>query len=96
MNALSKSILNLEFSLVVLFLVLSSGDVSENPGPENSETSSQTSNSLSILHLNIRSIRNKLENINKTLIDFNVPCFTETHLDVRCLIMKIFLLKVSI
>ena len=41
-RSLSKSIFNLEFSLVVLFLVLLSGDVSENPGPENSETSSQS------------------------------------------------------
>ena len=78
-----RCIFNLEFSLVVFFLVLLSGYVSENPGPENSETSSQTSNSLSILHLNIRSIRNKLEYINENLIDFNVLCFTETHLDVN-------------
>ena len=73
----------MEFSLVVFFLVLLSGDVSANPGPENSLTSSQTSNRLSILHLNIRSIRNKLEYINENLIDFNVLCFTETHLDVN-------------
>ena len=38
---------------------------------------------MSILHLNIRSIRNKLEYINENLIDFNVFCFTETHLDVN-------------
>ena len=81
-RSLSKSIFNLEFSLVVFLLVLLSGDVSENPGPENSKTSSQTSNSLSSLHLNIWSIRNKLEYINENLIDFNVLCFTETHLDV--------------
>ena len=82
-RSLSKSIFNLEFSLVVFFLVLLSGDVSENPGPENSETSSQTPNSLSILYLNIRSIRNKLEYINENLIDFNILCFSETPLDVN-------------
>ena len=82
-RSLSKRIFNLEFSLVVLILVLLSGDVSENPVPENSETSSQTSNSLSILHLNIRSIRNKLGYINENLIDFNVICFTKTHLDIN-------------
>ena len=83
-RAFSKGIFNLEFSLVVFFLVLLSGDVFETSGPENSETSSQTSNSLSILHLNIRSIRNKFEYmyINENLIDFNVLCFIETHLDV--------------
>ena len=78
-RSLSKSIFNLEFSLVVFFLVLLSGDVSEIPGPENSKTSSQTSNRLSILHLNIRSIRNKLWYINENLTDFNVLCFTATH-----------------
>ena len=76
-------ILNLEFSIVVFLLVILSGDVSENPGPGNSEASSQLSNALSILQLNIRSIRNKLDYINENLIDINVLCFIETHLDIN-------------
>ena len=35
---------------------------------------------LSILHLNIRSIRNKLEFIRDNFLDYDVLCFTETHL----------------
>lgn len=73
-----SSILNIEFSVVALLLVLMSGDVSENPGPN--LNSSENSDSLSVLHLNIRSIRNKLEYIKEMLTDFNILCFTETHL----------------
>jgi exonuclease III len=36
---------------------------------------------LSILHLNIRSIRNKTEYIDAHFSDFDILCFTETHLD---------------
>lgn len=55
---------------VILLLILLSGDVSENPGP-GLDHSNQTDN-LSILHLNIRSIRNKLEYIKDTFSDFNI------------------------
>ena len=46
---------NLEFSVVSVLLVLMSGDVSENPGPDLESISTVTGNtcSLSILHLNI-------------------------------------------
>lgn len=57
------------------FLLLISGDIEQNPGPQ-----SQNHN-LSILHLNVRSIRNKLEYIQDNCYDFDVLCFTETHLD---------------
>ncbi len=46
-----------------------------NPGPTPDGTPC-----LSILHQNIRSIRNKLEYIKDTFLDFDVLCFTETHL----------------
>jgi hypothetical protein len=36
--------------------------------------------SISILHLNIRSIRNKLDFIKENLLDYDILCFTETHL----------------
>ena len=73
------SILNLEFSVVVLLLVIMSGDVLENPGPD--LNTSADSDSLSIIHLNIRSIRNKIHYIKDSLADFDILCFPETHLN---------------
>ena len=60
---------------------MQAGDVELNPGPDTHETS----HSLSLLHCNIRSIRNKLEYIKQYLIDFNILCFTETHLNQNIL-----------
>ncbi len=57
-----------------LMLLIRAGDVESNPGPTNE------SGSLSILHLNIRSIRNKISYIEDTFADFDILCFTETHL----------------
>ncbi len=37
-------------------------------------------NVFSVLHQNIRSIRNKMEYIRDNFLDFNMLCFTETHL----------------
>ena len=71
-------ILNLEFSSVIVLLVLMSGDVAENPGPCENPTGIQ--NCLSIAHLNIRSIRTKLDYIKDFFLDFDILCFTETHL----------------
>ena len=51
-----------------------SGDVEVNPGPT-------FENALDIIHLNIRSIRNKLDYLNTFIHDFDIACFTETHLD---------------
>ena len=72
-------ILNLQFSVIVLLLVIMSGDVLENPGP--GLNISADSDSLSIIHLNIRSIRNKIDYIKDSLADFDILCFTETHLN---------------
>ncbi len=55
-------------------MLLMAGDVERNPGPENKI------GSFSILHLNIRSIRNKVSYIEDTFTDFDILCFTETHL----------------
>ena len=44
-------------------LLLQAGDIETNPGPENIYD-------LSIVHLNIRSIRNKIEYISDNLLDF--------------------------
>ncbi len=69
-------------------LLLLSGDISENPGPDVGH------GSLSVLHLNIRSIRNKISYIEDCLTDFDILCFTETHLsndvDISNLLIKGF------
>ena len=67
---------NLQCFLVILFLLLQAGDVETNPDPENVHE-------LSILKLNIRSIRNKLDFILDNFSDFNILCFSETHLDAQ-------------
>ena len=59
---------------VMFLLLLQAGDTETNPGPENGYE-------LSILHLNIRSIRNKLDFILDNFSEFNILCFSETHLD---------------
>ncbi len=60
--------------LILRRLILLSGDVETNPGPV-TET-----HSFSILHQNIRSIRNKFEYIKDNFLDYDMLCFTETHL----------------
>ena len=73
---MQSCILNIEFAFVIFLLVVLSDDVETNPGPSNDV---QTS-SLSILHLNIRSIRNKYEFIKDNYLDCDILCFTESHL----------------
>ena len=67
---------SLQCFFVILILLLQPGDIETNPGPENVHD-------LSILHLNIRSIRKKLDFILDHFSDFNILCFTETHLDAN-------------
>ena len=67
---------NLQCFFVILLLLLQAGDIETNQGPENVHD-------LSILHLNTRSIRNKLDFILDNFSDFNILCFTETHLDAN-------------
>ncbi len=59
-------------------LLLKSGDIERNPGPNITEY-----NCFSIMHQNIRSIRNKLEFIKNNFLDYDMLCFTETHLSVE-------------
>lgn len=54
------------------FILLLSEDVELNPG-------SVYEHVLDIIHLNIRSIRHKLDSLNTFLHDFDIACFTETH-----------------
>ena len=65
------------FQIVLILLLLETGDIEMNPGPH------INNNSLSILHSNIRSIRNKLDYITENFLDFDILCFTESHLDAN-------------
>ena len=67
---------NFQCFLILLMVLLQDIDVETNPGLENLYD-------LSVLHLNIRSIRNKLDYITDNVLDFNILCFTETHLDAN-------------
>ena len=67
---------NLNCSIMIKLLILLAGDVEKNPGPD----SITLTNCFSVLHQNIRSIRNKFEYIQNFLLDFDILCFTETHL----------------
>ena len=73
-NLLESCFYNFQFSILTFLLLLEPGDIERNPGRVNEH-------SLSILHLNIRSIRNKISYIQDDLSDFNIVCFSETHLD---------------
>ena len=67
----------LRTSLLLYFLsltILLSNDVEKNPGPE-----IDGNNNISIIHLNVRSIRNKFDYIVDFMSDFDILCFTETH-----------------
>ena len=65
------------YYILIQRLLVISGDVEINPGPND------TSHCSSVLHSNIRSIRNKLNYIKDNFLEFNVICFTETHLDAN-------------
>ena len=54
-----------------------SGDVEMNPGPTHGDVFNQ---SISILLHNIRSLRNKIQDIANIVDEFDIICFTETHL----------------
>ena len=64
-------------STFLMFRILLAGDVPENPGPQVLNTGDVVC--ISILHLNIRSIRHKLEYVKDDYLDFDVLCFSGTH-----------------
>ena len=65
---LNTCFLNLQFSIIMLLLLLETGDVESNPGPTHEYT-------LSVLHLNIMSIRKKVSYSQDNFMDFEVLCF---------------------
>ena len=74
---LTEKIYFILYFYVIWLLILLAGDVQLNPGPISQENAFL----LSILHCNVRSIRNKLDFIRNEFLDFNIICFTETHLN---------------
>ena len=72
------NLVNIAFLLYMHILLMLHNDIESNPGPVFGQ-----SYSLSILHCNIRSIRNKLDFVKENFADFDILCFSETHLDVQ-------------
>jgi hypothetical protein len=71
-------VINITLILCLLKLYfLLSGDVEMNPGPTHGDVLNK---SISILHHNIRSLRNKIQDIANIVDQFDIICFTETHL----------------
>ena len=79
--SLSYKLYHLEFlskpisTFVILMLIILSNNVELNPGPNIAD--------LSIFHLNIRSMRNKIDYIDSICHESDISCLTETHLDDR-------------
>ena len=71
---------------IVKLLMLLSGDIEENPGPPQGDITRFLQTSVSIIHLNIRSLRNKISDIAHIVEDFDIVCFTESHLDLNVLV----------
>ena len=74
----------INIALIICFIklcLLLSGDIEEHPGPTKGDTTRTLQSSISICHLNIRSLRNKIDDIVKK--KRRLVCFTETHLDER-------------
>ena len=68
---------NSHITLIIMTLLFLAFGIEQNPGP------SHTLANLSILHLNVRSIRNKTDFIEDNFLDFNILCFSESHLHMQ-------------
>jgi hypothetical protein len=74
---MSLSSVSLELGFLfqfLFFILLLSGDIELNPGPMYDRV-------IDIFHLNVRSIRNKIDDLYAIVHEFDIVCFTETHLD---------------
>ena len=76
---LNDLVCNLYFKIMLIFLLSEAGDIERSHGPD------IIYSSLSILHSNIRRLRNKLDcmYITDNFLDFDILCFTESHLDAN-------------
>ena len=66
------------FCMLISWLIVC-GDVEINPGPADNPVKEH----LSVFHLNIRSVRNKLNVLEDIAADYDSVCVTETHLDAK-------------
>ena len=68
----SNNIINLALCIcmIKLCLLLLCGDIEENPGPVQGEITRTLHSSISIIHLNVRSLRNKINDITHLVYDF--------------------------
>ena len=69
---------NDQFKFYRLIILLMCMDIHKNPGPTSNEI-----HSLDIIHLNTRSIRNKIDSLSNLVDSFHIACFSETHLDTE-------------
>ena len=73
-----------ELTIIRSLLLIRSGDIEPNPGPNTPNTDSESldesliSNYFSIVHYNIQSISSKVDLIGSELRNFNIICLTET------------------
>ncbi|MCG7869675.1 MAG: endonuclease/exonuclease/phosphatase family protein [Candidatus Thiodiazotropha taylori] len=84
-----------ELMIILSLLLLKSGDVEPNPGPDSSDSSLSSSSSsfsscntilqehFSVVHYNIQSLSNKVDILESELSKFDVVCLSETWLDHR-------------
>lgn len=76
------SVINI--SLIICFLqlcLLLSWDIEETSGPPQGDTTRTLQSLISIYHLNIGSLRNKIDDIVHIVESFDIVCFIETLLD---------------
>ena len=73
-SVFNEMVCNLFFKILLMFLLLESGDIEMN-------LINSLNNPLSILHSNIRSIRNEFDYLTENFLDFDILCFSESHLD---------------
>lgn len=64
-----ECVCNSHFNFILFMLLFEAFDTEQNPGPVNIH------HDLSVLHLNIRSIRNKIDYIKDHFLDFDILCF---------------------
>ena len=64
---------NIQFTLILLLLLIFDNDIHQNPGPHEYE--------FSVFHLNARSVRNKLSYLEDIASASSIICVTESHLD---------------
>ena len=73
--------LPVEFNFVfqfLFFILLLTGDIELNPGPKSGSV-------LDIIHLNIRSIRNKIKDLYTIVLEFDIACFFLKHMSITML-----------